>query len=76
MYDKLQKEHIFCKVNHCNEIFFAQHFLDFFDLLQTFVYTFDITIGLDFPIAVVDLHSKLDLSWRACPHCNKIVFLE
>lgn len=76
LYNKLQKEHIDCKRKHSDLVFCAIYFIDFFDFLQQFVFTFDVTIGLDFPIIVADMHNKLDLAWRTCPHCSKIKYLE
>lgn len=76
LYNKLLKEHILCKVKHSDLIFCAIYFIDFFDFFQQFVFTFDVTIGLDFPIIVSDMHNKLDLAWRSCPNCSKLTFLD
>ncbi len=75
LYDKLQKEFCVCKRNHSHLSFCPIYFLDVFEFVQQFLFTFDEEIGVDFPIQIADLHNSLENSWQPCQNCSNVAYV-
>lgn len=75
LYDTLQKEYCKCKRLHGHLNFCPTYFLDVFDFVQHFLFTFDEEIGLDFPVQIADFHYTLEATWRKCSNCKNVVYI-
>lgn len=64
LYDQLQKDYCECKKNHPNLQFCPEYFLRCFDLIQRFLYSFDLEIVKDFPVKLADFHYSIEHTWQ------------
>lgn len=75
VYDALQTKYCECKKDHQNLQFCPDYFLQCFDLIQRLLFSFDLEIGIDFPMQIANFHYSLEFFWHSCTHCQKIIYI-